>query len=190
MIIIKLYCTKDHNYLMERKTFYLDDDPTMPITAGGILLYRTTNGLQFLIEEIDSTYEDIGGKCDSTDPTIFSAVAREVEEETNGVIKRDDIMERLEDASTIKFYSSQSKYVIYLVKATEDESNLTKEEFGDIEIHDKISRTIGWVSANDFISPMVIQHKLNCRLRNKALFDKIRTMNELNKFRKNIMKKK
>jgi 8-oxo-dGTP pyrophosphatase MutT (NUDIX family) len=155
-----------------RKTIYLDDDDAKPVTAGGVMIYKkTTNGLKVLVIETRGKYEDIGGKIDPMDNDIPSTVAREVEEETNAVIKAEDIIERIRNAPYV--YVSNSKYVIYIVKATSHEFHLKKEAFGDKENHDGCNRTIGWILREELTRPIIVQCKMNWRIKNKHLFDKL-----------------
>jgi hypothetical protein len=155
-----------------RHTMYLNDDEAKPVTAAGALIYKKfRNKLKLLIIESDRGFEDIGGKIDTDDQDIFSAAAREIEEETNKKIKIENTLERLKKAPYV--YVPKSKYVIFLLEASDKEKRLTKDEFGEYEIHDQIQRTIGWIDLKEFSKSSVVKFKLNWRLRNKSLFDKL-----------------
>lgn len=151
-----------------RVTKYLDNDISKNITAGGLILYKKdkSGNLKLLLIKKKGMYEDIGGKIDLEDETIYDTVAREVEEETNNVISSNSIIERIKKAPY--FYSSHSKYVIFVVKANSNERHLRKEDFGETELHDDIERTIKWTSFRKFM-----KNKMNGRMRIKQLFDKL-----------------
>jgi hypothetical protein len=186
-VIIKKQLTK--NTKAKRVTLYLDDDPAKPITAGGVMIYKyVQNKMMLLIIETDGKYEDIGGKIDPIDDDIFCAVAREIQEETNNHILSNDIIERLKLAPYI--YVPKSKYVIYLVEATNTEKKLKKSDFGDMEEHDAFPRTIGWISRDVLIKPQNVQYKLNWRLKSKALFDQLIEIEKTVKYKKKIFKGK
>lgn len=159
-----------------RKTFYLDDDKTKPLRAGGVIIYRETadHDIELLLISSRGLYEDIGGCTDADDDDIEDTVAREVEEETNEVITYDAIRDRLDDAMYV--YSQRSKYIIYIVEATDSEAELKSEEFGNQELFDKINRTIHWMSVETILDKTIIKHKLNFRLKNTHLFDKLRNL--------------
>jgi len=123
---------------MNRPTFYTLD--RQPIRAGGILLYRFSTELEFLmIRNTEQRYEDIGGKTDIGDKTIENTIIREAFEETNGLLNP------VIPVGTASRYFANGKYFLYLVKANSYERQLTSEQFGTVEIHDGINRTIHWV---------------------------------------------
>ena len=173
------------NKSSKRTIMYIDDDDTKPVMASGALIYRFNNKkMELLVIKYNNKYEDIGGKIDNTDKNIYYATAREVEEETNGIIKSRDIYDRLTDSPYI--YSAKSKYIIFLVEATEDEKKLVKKDFGEYEHHDNIKRTIGWVKKETLVDPKIIKHKMNWRLKNRKLFSKLESINEDNTFSKRL----
>ena len=171
-----------------RVTIYLNDDDTKPVTAAGALLYKKVgDSMKLLLIETKGKYEDIGGKIDPVDKDIIDAAAREVEEETNGLIKGESIKDRLKVAPYI--YVPRSKYVIFIIEANVSEKKLKKEDFGDREIHDNFARTIGWISREELTKPATVQHKLNWRLKSKSLFDKLIEIDKQLKLKPNIFKK-
>jgi ADP-ribose pyrophosphatase YjhB (NUDIX family) len=173
----------------ERKTIYLNDDVTRPVTAAGAIFYKQIGkDMMLLLIENRAKYEDIGGKIDPDDEDIYEAAAREIEEETNGQIKSDDVIERLKTASYI--YVPKSKYVIYIIEANADEKKLKKDDFGDREEHDGFERTIGWIARKEIAKPTIVKFKLNWRMISKSLFDKLAEIEGQFKFKKSLFKKK
>jgi len=166
----------------QKTVFFVDNDMTKPVTAGGVVLYKNKKGkMHILIEDSQNKYEDIGGKVDPTDRDIYHTVARETEEETHGLIKETDLLDRLKKADTI--YVPISKYLIFIVEANKYEAGLKKENFGDKESHDGFDRTIGWILKEDLLHPSIIKLRLNWRIRSKGLFDKLREIEEDMKFK-------
>lgn len=169
----------------KRTIMYLNDDDAKPVTAAGALIYKRSAGkMKILIMENRNKYEDIGGKIDPTDESIYHAAGREIEEETNGMIKQDDIVERLKVAPYI--YVPRSKYLIFIVEATKEEKKLKKDDFGDREIHDDFPRTIGWIRRDALTKSTVIQFKMNWRMKSKSLFDKLKDIENQFKFKKKM----
>jgi hypothetical protein len=158
-----------------KKKFYFNDDKTKPIHAGGVIIYRFSDDkiMEILLIETKSKYEDIGGKVDKTDVNVIDTISRETEEETNGVIKAEDIIDRLEECINI-CYNKDSKYVLYFIEATDEETKLVKKDFGDFEKHDDFKRTISWVKTKTIYKPNFIKYKLNHRLKFKPIIDNIK----------------
>lgn len=141
---------------MSRPTFYLDEKP---IRAGGVLLYR--GDYSFLMIYSRGNYEDFGGRTDNIDTCIEDTVAREAEEESNGVLTREYVRMQLDNGKI--FYNSPSKYIVYIAEITE---NFDPESFGDIEIHDNIKRTVEWIPLEKIldgevsINPRIQTHQI------------------------------
>lgn len=173
--------------IMQKKTIkYIDDENTRPVTATGVMIYKQTSDykMKLLIMKNRGVYEDIGGKIDPDDESIYSAAAREVDEETNGMIKKDTLIDRLKMAQYV--YVPRSKYVIFLLEANDAEKRLKKGDFGDREIHDNIPRSIEWISRDKLIRPENIKHKMNWRIKSKTLFDKLQSVESNFKFGKKL----
>jgi len=145
-----------------------------------------TEKMEILLIYKDNKYEDIGGKIDLTDDSIEDAAAREVEEETNSVISSESIIERLQTAMSQPnrtIYVPNAKYLIFIVECTDDERVLKKDVFGEYEAHDKIKRSIGWISKDEIFSQRYIAgKKLNERIKNKNLSD---ALNKIERSHKN-----
>jgi 8-oxo-dGTP pyrophosphatase MutT (NUDIX family) len=150
-----------------RPTFYFNNDNSKPIRAGGILFYKKINNQPYflLIDNIYSKWlEDIGGKTDYNDKSINNTIIREVGEETNLLINKKCVYSVLLKNSK-KLYCEYSKYLLYLVEADEYISNLTTENFGDVEKHTGFDRKINWYPRDQ-----IKKTKLNPRLNIKELF--------------------
>lgn len=159
-----------------RPTFYLDEAETeKPVRAGGVIFYRRVeNKIDVLLVENKGYYEDLGGCTDEGDKDIYDTVAREVEEESNNIFKRARLRKRILKADYV--YMTRSKYIVYIIEASKKEAKLKQADFGDREIHDNFARTVKWIPMDIFLNADVIKHKLNFRLKNKNLFDKIKQL--------------
>jgi hypothetical protein len=137
------------------------------IFAAGVIFYKTENNkVYFLLEYVldKNMYEDIGGKVDLCDDTIYDTVIREVHEETNEKILL--TRERIETSPYC--YNEKSKYMIFFVKANINEETLNCGVFGEIENHDNIKRIIDWISGDE----LKLQNKnINPRLQFNIDFD-------------------
>lgn len=159
---------------VEKKTFMIDDQI---VTSGGVLLYRfKKNTMELLMVESRGGIEDLGGRIDKSDRSIYTTVAREAFEETNELLDKDSIKKRIKNAPYA--YMARSKYIVYIIPANPDEVLLTTDDFGDTEICDNIKRKIKWIPISTFLMPEIIKHKLNWRLKNKALFDIVKKIND------------
>ena len=145
--------------------FYFKDKHTMPIKAAGMILYKYENGKLFLLmpsrndSDEDPIYEDIGGQIDPKDQNYLSTICREVGEETNEVIKGDLLLkDRLEKAKHI--YIRHGKYLLSVMSATKEESELRPEEFGDAENTTERKRSISWISYNDVMRAKYLHIRL------------------------------
>ena len=156
----------------KRNTFYYNENKDDEIKAGGLLIYKIENNEIFLLLiENRGLYEDIGGCSDIEDDSIYETIIREVEEETNHVIKKENINNLLEKNE--EFYNKKCKYLLLIIKANDFLENLNSEQFGDKEIHDNINRKIKWISINEFFDKNILKYKINFRLKNKILFEKL-----------------
>jgi 8-oxo-dGTP pyrophosphatase MutT (NUDIX family) len=159
-----------------RKTFYINDNESVcPVMAAGVLIYKVKkNIVSVLLSKSRDVYEDLGGRVDLDDDTIFDTVVREAFEETNENIDKSKIKKRLKTAE--HFYTKKSKYVVYLIKANNKEKKLKSVDFGEKEIHDNIYRKIKWTKIYDMMDSSKI--KLNFRLLNKKLLDKLKSIQD------------
>lgn len=157
----------------QRKMFYLDETKNKIVSAGGVIIYRFVDGiLELLMVKSRGVYEDFGGVVDMEDSNIFDTVSREAYEESNNLIDKDLLKERLHDSPSV--YIPHCKYVVYFVEANDSEKSLRSSDFGDTEIHDNISRTVKWMPASEILKSAMIAHGLNKRLRYKYVFDEIK----------------
>ena len=154
-------------YENDRPTFYFKEDSNRPIRAGGVLFYRRDkNRTNVLMIKNRGRYEDFGGRTDAIDTSIEDTIAREVEEESNGIFNSVEIKSYLKDKNTISIHNS--KYLLYFVEL---DKYYDPELFGDKEIHDNINRTVEWVSYDKLTNKDFINNFLHYRLKNKNFFD-------------------
>lgn len=173
------------NNMTEKKTIYLNDDKTKPVIAVGILIYKNVcDKMKLLIVYTKNRYEDIGGKIDQQDNTIYDTACRKIEEKTNGLIRRIDIINRIQNSQYI--YIPKSKYLIFLLEASVYEQKLQKDDFGNIEINNKNNRLIGWIDRKYLSNKNVLKFKLNLRIKNKRLLDTLLSIENQFKFKKKL----
>lgn len=166
--------------------YYFDNDPSKPISAAGVLIYRNhQDKMLCLIQDHNNLYEDIGGKIDRVDGQMIETIGREVEDETNGIICSSDIIGRL--ATAKKIYIPASRYCLHIIEANEKETMLSKEDFREDVKH--IRRTIGWIAREDMARPSTIRYRINFRLRNKALFDYLKEIEKNMKYSTSLFRK-
>lgn len=151
----------------DRPTFYYNDDPKKPIRAGGVLFYyQDGDEPEILMIKNGEKFEDFGGRTDAVDQTARDTIAREVEEESNCIFSKQEIMSYLNDKNTIHVHNS--KYLVYFVELNK---YYDPKIFGDREIHDGFDRTVEWIPYSQLMDKDFIREKLHFRLRNKGFFD-------------------
>lgn len=179
---------KKSNKKFDRKIFSitLENGEIADITAGGVILYRIINNkVELLLATNRHKYEDLGGRTDNEDKDISNTISREVYEESNKLINKQSILNRIKSRIKRKDYilSKTSKYLLFIIPANHNESKLESKQFGDKEIHDNIPRTICWVPISEFLDPETIKNKLNFRLKNRNIFEyikKLKTIDNIN----------
>lgn len=172
----------------QRKTFYLDNEESKPITAGGVMIYRfNNNDIEVLLADTRGTFEDLGGCVDKKDKDIMSTVAREAFEESNELLNRKKIRTRLKTAKYV--YVPKMKYLVYLIPANSEETKLVSSDFGDIEKHDNISRKINWYPLNILKRADIFKEKLNWRIKNRKIYDTLKEIKDSNKINITIFNK-
>jgi 8-oxo-dGTP pyrophosphatase MutT (NUDIX family) len=158
----------------KRYFFEIEDDKK--IYAGGVLIYRkiynseTIIDIEFLMIRNRNRYEDFGGRVDKDDKDIYDTVAREVYEESNSIISKKSVLKRIKKITPV--YVEYSKYVLFIIEATDKEKDFLPEIFGNREYHDDIERTVEWISLNDFYS-YANRKEINYRLINRGVFDNL-----------------
>jgi hypothetical protein len=188
-IINLLYSAKQKQMTkkVDRKVFYLGGDKSKPVTSGGVIIYRFfKKSMELLMIESRGFFEDFGGRVDDADQSVEETVQREADEESNGLIDRKSVKDRLTGEP---IYMEKCKYVVHIIKATDAENCLTTEDFGDTEIHDNLKRKVKWISLDTFLLPEIIKYKLNFRLKSKALFDRLKEIREEKKLSTNMFSK-
>lgn len=156
----------DYNY---RPTFYYNNNKMLPIRAGGVLFYRFNvdkNESEFLMINIDGTYEDFGGKTDACDKSIEDTISREAEEESNNIFTHKQIYDLLQDPSHKRVYVKRAKYLVYIIKTDE---KYNPQDFGDTEVHDNKYRTVEWIPQSTLTDPEFVKSKLHARLKRISL---------------------
>jgi len=168
--------------MAKRYSFTIDDNI---IYAGGVIVYRiNNNNVELLLMKSRGKYEEFGGTINKEDKYIYDTVAREVDEESNSIIKYESVIERIKTSTYV--CSKRSKYIIYLLKASPQEHLMTSDMFGNKEIHDDIERTVQWIKLKDFYA-LIKQKEVNFRIVTKLLFDKLNEI-EIENNIKNISK--
>jgi len=170
----------------DRPTFLYNKDPELEIRAGGAIFYKIDENstVQFMMLNARGKYEDFGGKTDLIDESINHTIAREVDEESNHIFDKNDILKRI--LKLTPCYTRTSKYQIYFVKLTKAESQLDVSIFGDKEIHDDIYRTVEYISIDQLMDKNFIKNKLCYRLKFKAFFKFVKELyNEYHKSEEN-----
>jgi hypothetical protein len=158
-----------------RPTFYLDDEKTIELRAGGILFYKynedKTNFDMLMIKSREK-YEDFGGCTDILDKDIYDTISREVEEESNGIIKKHEVRKLIENQNPI--YIKHCKYALFIVETNID---YIPKDFGNLEIHDNIERTVEWISY-DQTNDSEFKKKLNFRLTSYNVLNYLKSLKD------------
>jgi hypothetical protein len=160
----------------DKKLFYYNDDENLPITSGGVIIYKfNSDGLmELLLSDTRGGFEDLGGLCEFKDKNIQSTAAREASEESNKILNKNSIKKRIKNQQPI--YIKKSKYIIFIIQATPEEEKLICKDFGDKEIHDNILRKIKWLPLTEFLTPEIIKYKMNWRIKHRQIFDKLKSI--------------
>lgn len=139
----------------DRPSFFHDGQE---VTAGGVLLVcrSSDDELRLLLSRANGEFEDCGGRTDVGDRDVCDTIAREMHEETNGMIARETVLKQLQPQSRVqRIYIPASKYVLAVVPATEHQCALRASDFGDAEVSQHPgdnwtrARTIRWVRASE-----------------------------------------
>jgi hypothetical protein len=127
----------------------------MIVKAAGLLLYQKDgDDFSFLLQDGMFGYEDVGGKVESYDKTVYDTVIRETLEETNGVITADDISEIFHTKNV--YYDRKGGYLLFCIPATR---KYRLKEFGHVELSNGRKRKFRWMQV-----PQLNEHKLNGRI--------------------------
>ena len=165
---------KTKNKNIKKIFFITNNEEDIALSAGGVIFYKITDGELFLLLSYSrEKYEDLGGRCDINDKDIFDTIAREVEEESNKLILRDAVLKRIKNNSKYAI-CKQSKYMVHFIKANCSEMKLSTEDFGKVEFHENLPRTIHWLNVKDVLKEM---DKFNFRLRNNNVISLINRIN-------------
>lgn len=128
--------------LKPRPWFFTNDG--QQIMSGGALFYRTDqNSLEFLVMKVGKKFCDLGGKTESSDIDIKATISREVEEETDGLFKRAEVLIQLQTAHFI--YYPQCKYVLAFINCSAFQSGFDTPDFKKLENGTENMRTFSWI---------------------------------------------
>lgn len=159
----------------DRPTFYLKNEDS-PIRAGGVIFYYfSEKTVELLMIKHNNIYEDFGGKTDKQDKTFIDTVSREVDEESNGIFKKEEIEKKIKDKKPV--YTKCSKYILYFIEL---DDKIDSKKFGTKEFTDNIYRTVKWIDINKFNNKKFVKENLNIRLKFKDFFKKIYELKNLN----------
>lgn len=161
--------------IKEQKTFNINKNSSSRkqiVTSGGVLIYKFGNtGMEILIVNSKGCFEDFGDKVDGDDKTIYETISRSAHEESNGILVKSEIEERLMKASSV--YIESTKHIVFIIEATNCERQLAQLNFGDFKLNENKQRKIKWIQLSELLEPSIIKHKLNWRLKNSELFSKL-----------------
>ena len=156
---------------MDRPTFYTDSKKS--IRAGGLLLYKKFDDkIHFLMikskYDNEYKYEDFGGRTDIVDSSIEDTIIREVFEESNEQITREQskkAMDNLDGGYNV--YIPICKYLLIIRKTNDD---FKPKDFGDREIHDNLERTVEWFPIDEW-NDKSVHFRLGSNHVHKAIMD-------------------
>lgn len=129
------------------------------ISACGCLFYKKTTKELLLISYTDPNwekYDDFGGMVDNNDESVYETIWREVEEETNGIINKNEMQKILKSKQYTQFYTEFCKYFFIAVNV-EENYNVDTHAFGTIEKTDQILRTINWIKYEEALKNLAVR---------------------------------
>ena len=142
-----------------------------PVRAAGVIIYTTKFGKTLrLLRIVNHKIEDIGGKTDAVDRTMFHTAARETCEETNGKLfspyhTREECFNILLDliSNTAEMeYNKRCKYMLFKIHV---HPNILKEDMRRFGLQEKTD----WGVLKHYYKWFRYKpshHKLHFRLRN------------------------
>ena len=170
---------------MFRPTYYYNDindnnNKKNPLRAGGCLFYKfdENNKMHVLLIKNHGKYEDFGGKTDEVDKCIDDTIIREVMEESNYLIDECELKDQLDKNNCV--YVKRSKYLLYIIEASEKQANLTGKMFGNKELHDNLFRIVEWMEYEE----MKLKKNIHVRLLCADIFNHLDTINNIKKIEK------
>ena len=130
-----------------RPIFYFKGDPQKPIRAAGILFRYKKRGKHYCLLQRQrhkktgaEEYADFGGKIEPSDQTAEALVARELGEETNGLVTGGQIVWKHVE----QYYDSGAKYLLVIQEVSTSFFENPKEKMGSKETHASINRSVNW----------------------------------------------
>jgi 8-oxo-dGTP pyrophosphatase MutT (NUDIX family) len=156
----------NYDNLTESKTVLsLKDEANMyehSISACGCLLYKYINGeVHLLLVKYTNPkfplLDDLGGKIELTDDSLFEAMAREVAEETNQIIDVAELQRLVNSSNSIHHYYNQPcKYFATVIEVPENYL-MDTSIFGSVETGNQIGRTLKWFPVSQAITQLSIR---------------------------------
>lgn len=143
----------------------------------GIIIYKLENGkVSILVNNENNYYVDFYVNNNKQD-NIYEIVAENMENKTNGKIKVEEIIKRINTKNIIKINENE----IIMIRANEKEKCLDKEELSNEK------NVSGWMTIDGIHDP-VIKTRLGHKLRNKVFLSFLNNIKN-DKFNKNMFKK-
>jgi hypothetical protein len=146
----------------KRKVFNIEGNI---VSAGGIIYYQNN---KLLMIRSRGKLEDFGGCVDTNDKNIWDTISREASEESNNIFKKAKVYNLINNKKPV--INKASKYALLFVRT---KKKYVAEDFGSIELHDNIARTVEWVNIEKFKDPNFMRKNLAWRLRFGEFFKKI-----------------
>lgn len=150
---------------MARKIFNLDDfteskivtfqtkkreSYANSISACGCLIYKIENNkvklllIRYFDQKKNNKLDDFGGKVDIIDNSVFETIARETSEETNDLISKKYVLDKIISKEYASYYTPSAKYYFIVIEC-DNKFYPNTRVFGKKEKHEKIPREIRWL---------------------------------------------
>ncbi len=122
---------------------------TNSISACGCLIYKIENNkvklllIKYSNQKKNNKLDDFGGKVDDEDNSVFETIARETSEETNNLISKKYVFDKIISNEYTSYYTSSAKYYFIAIQCDSSFYPNTRV-FGKEETYEKIPREIRW----------------------------------------------
>lgn len=115
-----------------------------PVKACGIIIVQYAEEPYFLLQKRGKLYEDFGGKVEWSDQSVFDTMVREALEESNHRFDASSLYQRLL-TTPFFYYHKKANYLYAVIQATEEEVYLIDQDFGEVENHQQVERSVAWI---------------------------------------------